>query len=430
MSDDNVSFASDAAGLDESVAIPNQSSKKDAKDPGPTLIVDHIELENFKSYAGKHRIGPFHDTFTAVIGPNGSGKSNILDSLLFVFGKRAKQIRLDKFSELIHNSAAHPNCQTASVTVVFRYGKETIRLTREVNRSGNTQYYLNDRKQPQNTVVTFLKNKGVDLDHNRFLILQGEVEQIALMKPKAEREGEEGFLEYLDDLIGTNKYVDDIKKATVAMEELQEQRVVSLERSQKLGKERDLLESGKNAAVSYVRKENQMNKLVSTMCQLKIADFEKELEPQRKEIAKLEAEVEKMEESKSEFVAKRNKVDEDLREEQATGKEQHKTREALLEKKKGISKETTILTQSLADNESMRKKDADEIKKLKDQRQKVSMQCDDVARDRKIAEQRLKESTEVRNRLEPELDKRTETLQEKMRPQQAAMDAKRREMAP
>ena len=33
-------------------------------------------------------------------------------------------------------------------------------------------------------MVTALKAKGIDLDHNRFLILQGEVEAIAMMKPK------------------------------------------------------------------------------------------------------------------------------------------------------------------------------------------------------------------------------------------------------
>jgi len=27
------------------------------------------------------------------VGPNGSGKSNVIDALLFVFGKRAKQAR-------------------------------------------------------------------------------------------------------------------------------------------------------------------------------------------------------------------------------------------------------------------------------------------------------------------------------------------------
>lgn len=39
--------------------------------------------------------------------------------MLFVFGRNAKKIRLDKLSELIHNSAAHPNLTYASVTVSF-----------------------------------------------------------------------------------------------------------------------------------------------------------------------------------------------------------------------------------------------------------------------------------------------------------------------
>jgi len=34
--------------------------------------ISHLEVFNFKSYAGKQVIGPFKD-FTAVIGPNGSG---------------------------------------------------------------------------------------------------------------------------------------------------------------------------------------------------------------------------------------------------------------------------------------------------------------------------------------------------------------------
>jgi ABC-type branched-subunit amino acid transport system ATPase component len=31
--------------------------------------------------------------FSAIVGPNGSGKSNVIDAMLFVFGKRAKQVR-------------------------------------------------------------------------------------------------------------------------------------------------------------------------------------------------------------------------------------------------------------------------------------------------------------------------------------------------
>lgn len=48
-----------------------------------------------------------------------TGKSNVIDSLLFVLGRRANQIRLKKLSELIHKSAEHPNLQDCRVDVHF-----------------------------------------------------------------------------------------------------------------------------------------------------------------------------------------------------------------------------------------------------------------------------------------------------------------------
>lgn len=88
-------------------------------------------------------------SFTSVVGPNGSGKSNVIDAMLFVFGKRAKQVcctdvrcclrkslvasgttklllllalqlRLNKVSELIHNSTNHKNLAMARVCVHFQ----------------------------------------------------------------------------------------------------------------------------------------------------------------------------------------------------------------------------------------------------------------------------------------------------------------------
>jgi structural maintenance of chromosome 4 len=82
-------------------------------------MIERIELENFKSYFGTKVIGPLHKNFTSVVGPNGSGKSNLIESLLFVFGKRAKQMRLNKLSELVHKSAAHPEVSHATVRVNF-----------------------------------------------------------------------------------------------------------------------------------------------------------------------------------------------------------------------------------------------------------------------------------------------------------------------
>ena len=56
------------------------------------------------------------------MGPNGSGKSNVIDAMLFVFGKRAKKLRLNKVSELIHSSDAVKNNppQFARVSVYFQ----------------------------------------------------------------------------------------------------------------------------------------------------------------------------------------------------------------------------------------------------------------------------------------------------------------------
>ena len=74
---------------------PAQSAAEEAKlgeEDGvyKRLMIAKIELENFKSYFGTKVIGPLHKNFTAVVGPNGSGKSNLIESLLFVFGKRAR----------------------------------------------------------------------------------------------------------------------------------------------------------------------------------------------------------------------------------------------------------------------------------------------------------------------------------------------------
>lgn len=60
------------------------------------------------------------------MGPNGSGKSNVIDAMLFVFGKRAKQLRLNKVSELIHNSTNHRNLEMARVSVYFHEIIDTV----------------------------------------------------------------------------------------------------------------------------------------------------------------------------------------------------------------------------------------------------------------------------------------------------------------
>ena len=66
-----------------------QEERHEDGSPIERPIIAKMELENFKSYAGLKTIGPFHQRFNSIIGPNGSGKSNVIDAMMFVFGKRA-----------------------------------------------------------------------------------------------------------------------------------------------------------------------------------------------------------------------------------------------------------------------------------------------------------------------------------------------------
>lgn len=92
------------------------------EDTGPKarIVITYLILTNFKSYAGRQEVGPFHASFSSVVGPNGSGKSNVIDSLLFVFGFRASKMRQGKISALIHNSAAFPDLDHCEVAVHFQ----------------------------------------------------------------------------------------------------------------------------------------------------------------------------------------------------------------------------------------------------------------------------------------------------------------------
>lgn len=253
----------------EQLNIEKEIGEKE-KNSDTRVIIESIELKNFKSYGDQKIIGPLHYRFNAVVGPNGSGKSNLMESLLFVFGKRAKKMRLNKLSELIHNSSTRQQCTSAKVTINFREIKEDddnhfhyieggdFTLSREVFRNSSSKYCLNGKEITFDELSTKLNRKGIDLKHNRFLILQGEVEQIAMMKQKAANPNETGLLEFLEDIIGTNRYVPLIEKLNKSIEELSEIKASKTKRVKITKNELNQLEDVKNASTEYYHKEKEL----------------------------------------------------------------------------------------------------------------------------------------------------------------------------
>ncbi|KAL4353129.1 hypothetical protein GQ457_06G042040 [Hibiscus cannabinus] len=353
---------------------------------GPRLVINEMVMRNFKSYAGEQRVGPFHKSFSAVVGPNGSGKSNVIDAMLFVFGKRAKQMRLNKVSELIHNSTNHQNLDSAGVSVHFQEiidlddgtyeavpGSEFV-ISRVAFRDNSSKYYINNRASNFTEVTKKLKGKGVDLDNNRFLILQGEVEQISLMKPKAQGPHDEGFLEYLEDIIGTNKYVEKIEESSKELESLNEKRSGVVQMVKLAEKERDSLEDVKNEAEAYMLKELSLLKWQEkaaklahedtnskmTELQENMSNLEGNLKNKREEIKESSKRLKELESVHNTHLTRKEELDNDLR----TCKEEFKEFERQDVKYR-------------EDLKHMKQK----LKKLEDKLEKDSLKIEDVTKD-------------------------------------------------
>lgn len=123
-------------------------------------------------------------------------------------------------------------------------------------RNNQSKYLINDETSNYNEVTHLLRDRGIDLDHNRFLILQGEVEQIAQMKSKAPSPHEDGLLEYLEDIIGTAKYKQSIEDSLIEMDKLSDERSERLGRLRIVEKEKDRLEGYKGEAEGYLKDVN------------------------------------------------------------------------------------------------------------------------------------------------------------------------------
>lgn len=192
-------------------------------------------------------------------------------------------MRQGKLSELIHSSstAGRVKPNETKVSVVFREiedlpGPDAYRVvpnsklvvSRTAFQNNTSVYHLNGKRSTFTEVTNLLRGRGIDLDHKRFLILQGEVESIAQMPPKARNEHEEGLLEYLEDIIGTSRFKDEIEAAAKKFDELNEHRGERLGRLKIVQREKDAMESKKREAESLLRDQNSLTQCQSMLWQV------------------------------------------------------------------------------------------------------------------------------------------------------------------
>jgi structural maintenance of chromosome 4 len=282
--------------------LPSTPAAPASQQPTSRLVIHKLVLKDFKSYAGLQTIGPFHKSFSSVVGPNGSGKSNVIDALLFVFGWRANKMRQGKLGELIHSPAMANQTKPSDtkVSVVFReivdlpgpdaykvVPKSKLVVSRTAYQNNSSVYHVNGKKSSFTEVTTLLKGRGIDLDHKRFLILQGEVESIAQMPPKARTEHEEGLLEYLEDIIGTSRFKEEIEEAIKVVDACNEQRGERLGRLKIVQREKDAMEGKKREAESLLRDHNALAHRQSVLWQIYMYESRMHIEQAQTSMASL-----------------------------------------------------------------------------------------------------------------------------------------------
>lgn len=202
--------------------------------------------------------------------------------MLFVFGYRAQQIRSKKLSVLIHNSSKFPDVNSCKVAVHFQQivdkpdgsyelipGTEIV-VARTAFKSNASFYSINGREVKFKEVAKLLEAHDIDLLHNRFLILQGEVESIAMMKPKGLQPNETGLLEYLEDIIGTERYKKPLMLINERLEKLNDERTEKHNRCRLAEREMKDLELPMTQAVDYLKLENKLHQTQNLHLQLYI----------------------------------------------------------------------------------------------------------------------------------------------------------------
>ncbi|XP_022062850.1 structural maintenance of chromosomes protein 4 isoform X1 [Acanthochromis polyacanthus] len=401
-------------------SIPPPPPPAMTNEPGaPRLMITHLVNRNFKSYAGEQILGPFHKRFSCIIGPNGSGKSNVIDSMLFVFGYRAQKIRSKKLSVLIHSSDKHKDVQSCTVEVHFQkiIDKEgddyevipnsKFYVSRTANKDNSSAYHINGKKATFKEVGALLRSHGIDLDHNRFLILQGEVEQIAMMKPKGQTEHDEGMLEYLEDIIGSCRLKEPIQTLARRIEILNEQRGEKLNRVKLVEKEKNALEGEKNKAVEFLTLENDIFKHKSQLYQYHVHDLQKRIVDKEQEKQKILDDTKELTEKNAKISQEMEKMNQELKN---VEKKQNKLNKYIETQKE---KFTQLDLQDVEAREKI-KHSKSKNKKLQKQLEKDKEKLEEVRGIPATSEKAISEATARKEDLEKQKVKEEEKLKEVM----------------
>ncbi|MBO4629597.1 MAG: AAA family ATPase [Treponema sp.] len=158
------------------------------------MFLKSLDIYGFKSFADKTHID-FAEGITALLGPNGCGKSNVVDAIKWVLAEnRSKNLRAEKMEDVIFNGTEkRAALNTAEVTLTLSnengllpLDDSEIAITRRLYRSGDQEYFINQRAAGPTEIRRLFMDTGVGKAAYS-VMEQGKIDQVLSSKPEDRR---------------------------------------------------------------------------------------------------------------------------------------------------------------------------------------------------------------------------------------------------
>ena len=168
-----------------------------------------VRLTGFKSFVDATTIA-FPGNLIGIVGPNGCGKSNIIDAVRWVMGEiSARHLRGTSMADVVFTgSSVRQPLSQATVELVFdnsdgrlggRYaGYPEIAVRRQVNREGQSRYFLNRTQCRRRDVMDVFLGTGLG-PRSYAIIEQGTISRVIEARPEELRL-------FLEEAAGISRY--------------------------------------------------------------------------------------------------------------------------------------------------------------------------------------------------------------------------------
>jgi structural maintenance of chromosome 1 len=226
-----------------------------------------LELDNFKSYAGKQIVGPFDD-FTCIIGPNGAGKSNMMDAISFVLGVASRHLRSANLKELIFRKdlSSAPARGGASVKLIYEASEDEIEgrgageitFMRRITPSGVCTYRIDGNEVTFEEYEEVLESSGGLVKSRNIHVFHGDVESTASKSPA-------DLTKMFEQICGSDQLKKEYEELLAKKTEVEEKHIgVSQKRKLFAGEKREVKQQ-KDEADEFQEKLVELGELKTTL---------------------------------------------------------------------------------------------------------------------------------------------------------------------